>query len=102
MGLGRVKRRRRLSDGTSYSFKARFRSPHACRFKLEMEPENVILVASRLFGFSHSLGQKQTSPGADAAVIPAAQCEARPSDVRGRLKACTTPLAKSAKLRTQA
>jgi hypothetical protein len=50
--------------------------------------------------------QKPTSPGAnaeDATVIPAAQpCEARLSDVCGRLKACTAPLAHSAKLRTQA
>jgi len=55
---------------------------------------------------SGTSAQKRTSPGAnaeDATVIPAAQpCEARLSDVCGRLKACTAPLVHSAKLRTQA
>jgi hypothetical protein len=50
--------------------------------------------------------QKPTIPEAnaeDATLIPAAQpCEARLSDVCGRLKACTAPLTHSAKLRTQA
>ena len=43
-------------DRTSYSLKAAFGAHTASPFNLEIEPENIILVALRLFEFPHSLG----------------------------------------------
>jgi len=48
-------------DRTSYSFNADLAAKAASPFNFEIEPENIILVALRVFEFSHSLGQKQKS-----------------------------------------
>jgi hypothetical protein len=48
-------------DRTSYSFNATLAAQAASPFTFEIEPENIILVALRVFEFSHSLGQKRTS-----------------------------------------
>jgi hypothetical protein len=62
IGLGRVKRRKMLDrDRTSYSFKAAFGAPTQGSFNFEIEPENIILVALRLFEFSHRLGPEPKS-----------------------------------------
>ena len=45
-------------DRTSYSFEIGFRAHIASQFNFEIELENIILVALRVFEFSHSLGQK--------------------------------------------
>jgi len=45
------------SDRTSYSFNAALAAQTASPFNFEIEPENIILVALRVFEFSHSLGQ---------------------------------------------
>ena len=47
-------------DRTSYSPKAAFGAHTQADSSLRPNPENVILVALRLFAFSHSLGQKLT------------------------------------------
>jgi hypothetical protein len=44
-------------DRTSYSFKTALAADTASLFNFEIEPENIILVALRVFEFSHSLGQ---------------------------------------------
>jgi len=43
-------------DRTSYSFNAALAAKAASPFNFEIEPENIILVALRVFEFSHSLG----------------------------------------------
>src|SRR6516165_4779466 len=48
-------------DRTSYSPKAAFGAHTQADSSLRPNPENVILVALRLFAFSHSLGPNQTS-----------------------------------------
>jgi hypothetical protein len=47
-------------DRTSYSFNAALGAQAASSFTFEIEPENIILVALRVFEFSHSLGQQAT------------------------------------------
>jgi hypothetical protein len=49
-------------DRTSCSFKAAFGAHTQADSSLKTEPENFILVALRLFEFSHSLGHKPTFP----------------------------------------
>lgn len=44
-------------DRTSYSFNAALGAQTASPFNSEVEPENIVLVALRVFEFSHSLGQ---------------------------------------------
>ena len=44
-------------DRTSYSFNAALAAQTASPFNFEIEPENIILVALRVFEFSHRLGQ---------------------------------------------
>jgi hypothetical protein len=48
-------------DRTSYSFVAALGARTANPINFEIELENIILVALRVFEFSHSLGHKQTS-----------------------------------------
>jgi hypothetical protein len=48
-------------DRTSYSFNAALGAQAASSFTFEIEPENIILVALRVFEFSHSLGQERTN-----------------------------------------
>jgi len=43
-------------DRTSYSFNAALAAQTASPFNFEIEPENIILVALRVFEFSHRLG----------------------------------------------
>ena len=50
-------------DRTSYSPKAAFGAHTQADSSLRPNPENVILVALRLFAFSHSLGQERTLRG---------------------------------------
>jgi hypothetical protein len=47
-------------DRTSYSFNAALAAQIASPFNFEIEPENIILVALRVFEFSHSLGHQPT------------------------------------------
>jgi len=46
-------------DRTSYSFKPAFGARTARPFNIEIQLENIILVALRVFKFSHSLGQNR-------------------------------------------
>jgi hypothetical protein len=46
-------------DRTSYLFNAALAAKAASSFNFEIEPENIILVALRVFEFSHSLGPKR-------------------------------------------
>ena len=48
-------------DRTSYSFNAALAAQAASPFNFEIESENIILVALRVFEFSHSLGPFRTS-----------------------------------------
>src|SRR5262249_16345146 len=48
-------------DRTSYSFETVLAAHIASPFNFEIELENIILVALRVFEFSHSLGQELTS-----------------------------------------
>jgi hypothetical protein len=65
-------------DRTSYSFKAAFGAHTTSPFNFEIEPENIILVALRLFEFPHSLGPKRRS----AAVSGRAQPKPLAQDAR--------------------
>jgi hypothetical protein len=47
-------------DRTSYSFKASFGTHTQAHSSFEIKPENIILVALRLFEFSHRLAPKLT------------------------------------------
>jgi hypothetical protein len=60
-------------DRTSYSFEIVFGAHIASPFDFEIELKNIILVALRVFDFSHSLGQERTH---------ASRSEASGSDVR--------------------
>jgi hypothetical protein len=46
-------------DRTSYSFNTALGAQAASPFTFEIEPENIILVALRVFEFSHSLGHSR-------------------------------------------
>jgi hypothetical protein len=48
-------------DRTSYSFSAALAAQGAGLFDFRIEPENTILVALRVFEFSHSLGHFRKS-----------------------------------------
>jgi hypothetical protein len=48
-------------DRTSYSFNTALGAQAASPFTFEIEPENIILVALRVFEFSHSLGHSRPS-----------------------------------------
>src|SRR5215831_3329637 len=48
-------------DRTSYSFETVLAAHIASPFNFEIELENIILVALRVFEFSHSLGHNRTS-----------------------------------------
>jgi hypothetical protein len=50
------------SDRTSYSFKTILRAHRASPFKFEIALKNIILVALRVFQFSHGLVQKARTP----------------------------------------
>jgi hypothetical protein len=47
-------------ERTSYSFKALSAPTPQAQFNFEIEPENIILVALRLFDFPHGLGHFRT------------------------------------------
>ena len=61
-------------DRTSYSFKTALAADTASLFNFEIEPENIILVALRVFEFSHRLGQNRTFVAGFLAITSPLSC----------------------------